>query len=217
MHCPLVLIVVASMAYAPLPMPSGKGHATPQACFRAYIAAEDHADHKAYVACLTDEAIGVRNGYLMYLAAFDVLHTRERMLELGKVMEKHKVPRHHLESAIPAMNKAQGRLNRSKRTAKDWEEYRIASKALSAIVEDQPGFTVDVMSALWPRKTGGGRGRDLPITKERRVGRYAELAVEFDSGPNHIVWAIQCVKGKDGWKMMSLPLVKNIVPPLPED
>ena len=206
----LPLLAVLSLAFAPAPLPRSKaqGHATPQACFRAYLAAKQVGDWRAYVACLTDDAVAVRNAYFLYLAA----HVAE---ETTEVMRKHGVSRQQLDDALESWPQARRRLDASVRGAADWEAYDRAARRLCVAIEDQRGFAADVMAALFANL----RRDDVryEVTREQRAGRYARLTVEFVSGPNRVVWAVRCVKISGGWKMMGLSLAASISPPLPDE
>lgn len=214
MPCPLSFLAALGLTLSSAPAP--KGYLTPQACFLAYMTAVDNNDHAATVACLTDDAVAVRNAYLLYLAAFAISAKRDPMGELQTLLEKHTGAAPPVESWIKRMNDIQNILSRSSRTAKDWENYNRATKALSASLKDQRRFAVDVM-ALLHNKRPRNSNPAFKVSKVQRDGQYAALTVDLVADINQTVWTIRCVKGNEGWKMMALPIGAKLAPPFPPE
>src|SRR5262245_38066929 len=153
---PCLLSLLPALGLTVVHAPAPKGHPTPQACFRAYMAADDSEDFTAYVACLTDDAVAVRNAYLLYWAAYELRAKRDPAGELLRVLEQQQVAAQPLDTWYSALDYVQKFL-KSTKTAEDWKKYNEAAKALSAPLKYERGFAIDVMRVLHknrPLRTG---------------------------------------------------------------
>ena len=203
----VLAVLISSAPSAPAPKNKGKGHATPQECYKAMRAAMKKSDFKTFVACLTDDGQDMMAGQMLLMSSLltSNMFPAEKGVDvkgqLEKILTKHKISK---ELLAKVQKEFQGGIGGG-----GYNEQMKKAKALSKHIKDKAGFAGDMFGVMMKAMPRPNNDKDLGELKDVKVtGAKAEGKLITKPGGTEVEMKVTFAKDKNGWRM-DVPVPKD--------